>query len=193
MALASASIQYRKGKCNRLYRHRQCLRDRCEVLLLPRPRLRWTAMWAFPSNIDQRLASGRPPAGNYFFSSLILGDNSYLSVAVCFAHWCGGGGHHGISLYLKGVARGMWSWVPYRSGTSRFFDWRLTKSLTNFGVGFRLVFRLRVDFHPPQSPKKNFNLLTKCRGAPRKNRLGSISRTNMPVSLFRSTGKSTEQ
>jgi len=72
-------------------------------------------MWAFPSNIAQRLASGRPPAGNYFFSSLILGDNSYLSVAVCFAHWCGGGGHHGIKP-LKGVAEGyvIVSTVPER-------------------------------------------------------------------------------
>jgi hypothetical protein len=117
MALASASIQYRKGICNRLYRHRQCLRDRCEVLLLPRPRLRWTAMWAFPSNIAQRLASGRPPAGNYFFSSLILGDNSYLSVAVCFTHWCGGGGHHGYPLYKRRGGGGCDR--EYRTGAAR--------------------------------------------------------------------------
>ena len=160
--------------------------------LLPRPILRWTAMWAFPSNIDQRLASGHPLTGNYFFSSLMLDDNLYLCVAVCLAHWCCGGGHHGI-LAKKAWRRGVWLWIPDRSGTSRFFDWRLTKSLTNFEVGFRLVFRLRVDFHPPESPKKNFNLLTKVGGPPRKNRLGSISRTNMPVSLFRSTGKSTKQ
>ena len=98
--------QYRKGKPNRLYRHRQCLRDRCEVLLLPRPRLRWTAMWAFPSNIAQRLAFGRPLAGNYFFSSLMFDDNPYLSVAVCLAHWCGGVGHHGI-LAKKAWRRGV--------------------------------------------------------------------------------------
>ena len=35
-----------------------------EALLLPRPRLRSTAMWAFPSNVAQRPASGRPLAGN---------------------------------------------------------------------------------------------------------------------------------
>ena len=91
--------------------------------LLPRPRLRWTAMWAFPSNIAQRLASGHPLTGNYFFSSLMLDDNLYLCVAVCLAHWCGGGGHHGI-LAKKAWRRGVWLWIPDRSGTSRFFDWR---------------------------------------------------------------------
>jgi len=55
-----------------------------EALLLPRPRLRSTAMWAFPSNDAQRLASGRPLAGNCFFSSLLLHGNSYLSLAVVF-------------------------------------------------------------------------------------------------------------
>jgi len=92
-----------------------CLRDRCEALLLPRPRLRWTAMWAFPSNIAQRLASGRPLAGNYFFSSLILGDNSYLSVAVCFAYWCGGGGHQ-VRLFEKGGG-GVLMWLRFCKDT----------------------------------------------------------------------------
>ena len=84
--------------------------------LLPQPRLRWTAMWAFPSNIDQRLASGHPLTGNYFFSSLMLDDNSYLSVAVCLAHWCGGGGHHGI--LAKKAWRGGCD-CEYRTGAAR--------------------------------------------------------------------------